>query len=97
MNSLVFWASDDGTGLQMSDAQKDIETRYMKSKLEDLEKGLDKAVEECVQDINKVLEVIFANFGVASQQAASLALPTAQRWGSPENKVCSSLILATCY
>jgi hypothetical protein len=96
MNSLSFWATNDGTGLRISDAQRAIETCFLKSRLQALEKALDAAVRVCLLDMNEALaENIFENFGEVIQQAAAQALPTAQKWGSPVNKVSFIILLKT--
>jgi len=88
MNSLSLWASNDGTGIMISDAQRTAETRFLKSRLQKLEASLDKAVKDCLSDMNEALaENIFENFGDVIQQAAAQALPTARKWGAPVNKV----------
>jgi hypothetical protein len=86
-------AGNDGTGLAVSDTQKATETRFLNSKLHQLDKDLDKAVRDCLADMNDALaENIFENFGDVIEQAAAQALPTAQKWGSPVNRVCPLLI-----
>jgi hypothetical protein len=96
MNSLSFWATNDGTGLKISDTQRAIETSFLKSRLQALEKALDAAVRDCLLDMNEALaENIFENFGEVVQQAAAQALPTAQKWGSPVNRVSFIILLVT--
>lgn len=98
MNSLSFWASDDGTGLNISDAAKAVEARFLKSKLQALEKDLDELVRTCLHDMNDTLaETIFENFGGMVEQAISQALPTAEKWGAPVDRVSFSFLFMATY
>ena len=63
LNSLNIWASDDGTGLNLSDAQLNAEARFLKSRLKGLEEGLDNAVTGCMEEMKQTLaEHIFDNY-----------------------------------
>lgn len=55
LNSLGLWASNDGTGLNLTDAQLAAETRFLKLRLQKLEESLEKSVKECLKDTNDIL------------------------------------------
>jgi hypothetical protein len=83
------FASNDGTNNpKITDAQRAIETRLLKTRLQTLEKSLDQAVRDCLSEMNETLvENIFDNFQEISAAAASRAVPKAASWGAPVNKV----------
>ncbi|EHL03633.1 putative GTPase SLIP-GC [Glarea lozoyensis 74030] len=86
LNSLSLWSANDGTGLHMTKSQVDAESRFLKARLQTLDKSLDKTVEECLQDMRDTLaENIFSNFPALVQQVAAEATSTAQRWGDRNN------------
>ncbi|KAI4715999.1 hypothetical protein E4T48_07804 [Aureobasidium sp. EXF-10727] len=81
--SLALWSSNDGSGAKKTDQQKDAEQRFLARKLKDLEKALEKDVNDTLTEIKEtVAENIFDNFGTASDAAADAALPTSQGWGA---------------
>lgn len=72
----------------MSDSQRGLETRFLKSHLQALDKDLSKAVAECLVEMKETLaENIFDNFPDMIAEAASKATPTAASWCAPVNKV----------
>lgn len=82
INSLTLWSSNDGTGLNISSAQMAAESRFLKSRLQNLDKNLDKAVGECLQEMKQTLaENIYDNFEGVVQQAVNEATTTSTRWG----------------
>jgi len=88
LNSLSLWASNDGIGLKISDAQRTIETCFLKSRLQTLEKSLDTAVKDCLVEMNEELaENIFDQYPGIVELAAAQAVPTAAHWGAPVNRV----------
>lgn len=82
LTTIFLWASDDGTGPQMTDAKKQEQAHYLGKRLADLRKGLEKAVEVCLGSMTRQLqEQVFARMGLLMRQAISSAPTTAQSWG----------------
>lgn len=82
INSLTLWSSNDGTGINISSAQMATESRFLKARLQNLDKNLDKAVGECLQEMKQTLaENIYDNFDAVVQQAVNDATTTSTRWG----------------
>jgi len=52
LNSLSIWSSTDGTGLNISDAQRRIEHNFLKTRLNQLDKSLDGAVKCCLHEMS---------------------------------------------
>jgi hypothetical protein len=81
--SLSIWASNDGTGVKMTDEQRQSERGHLKKRLSDLESALDNAVSSCVKDIKEALaDNIYNHFQTAHAAAQKAAVPTAQGWGA---------------
>jgi hypothetical protein len=74
MGSLTLWASDDGTGLIITDAQRRKDTKFLKSRLATLDEGLDKIVQECLKEMMEALvENIFESFGEYSNEPSQIS------------------------
>jgi hypothetical protein len=87
LTSLGIWASNDGSGLNLSDSQMAAETQFLKSRLTALEESLEIAVHECLEEINKALaENIFDKYQHVVQLAIHEAGPEVQRWHAPVNR-----------
>ncbi|RDW67742.1 hypothetical protein BP6252_09138 [Coleophoma cylindrospora] len=85
--SLNLWASNNGSGLNLSDAQKAAEGRFLHNRLQNLEKNLEKAVSECLTEMKDALsENIFEHFDHVIQLAVDEAPATATKWGAPVNR-----------
>lgn len=83
LTSLGLWASDDGTGAKMTGQQRDAERGFLKRKLTDLSRALEKAVSDTLEDVEATLgEQIFDKFAPAVQAASTNATPTAAGWGA---------------
>ncbi|KAH7416967.1 Dynamin family-domain-containing protein [Cadophora sp. MPI-SDFR-AT-0126] len=81
LNSLGLWASNDGTGLNLTDAQLAAETRFLKLRLQKLEESLENMVRECLQDMNNTLaENIFEQYGNLVELAVAEANHTVDKW-----------------
>ncbi|KAG9685146.1 hypothetical protein KCU95_g14552, partial [Aureobasidium melanogenum] len=81
--SLALWSSNDGSGANKTDQQRDAEQRFLARKLKDLEKALERDVHTTLTDIKETLNgSIFENYGTAINAAANAALPTSQGWGA---------------
>ncbi|RDL34492.1 uncharacterized protein BP5553_07620 [Venustampulla echinocandica] len=86
LNSLSIWASDDGTGSNLTSTQRVAESCFLRARLQDLERNLEKAVGECLKEMRDTLaENIFENFEGVVQQAVAEATTTATRWGDRNN------------
>ncbi|KAF8866379.1 hypothetical protein BDZ45DRAFT_639507 [Acephala macrosclerotiorum] len=87
LNSLSLWATNDDTGLKLTDTQLAAETRFLKTRLQTLEKSLENAVKECLKSMNDALaEHIFENYEHLIDVAVQEANQKAVRWHSPINK-----------
>jgi hypothetical protein len=87
LNSLRLWASNDGTGMRLSDAALASETRFLKQRLMTLEKSLEKAVKDCLKDMNEALaEHIFENYPELVELAVFEANQTVGKWHRPVNR-----------
>jgi len=63
------------------------EAIFLQSRLKDLEKGLQNAVQRCAQEIEQTLaENIFKKFDHLGQLAADKASSTVAKWGAPVNR-----------
>ncbi|KAI4765676.1 hypothetical protein E4T52_09296 [Aureobasidium sp. EXF-3400] len=81
--SLSLWSSNDGSGAKKTDQQKDAEQRFLTRKLKDLEKALEKDVNDTLTQIKETMsDNIFENYETAINAAANAALPTSQGWGA---------------
>jgi hypothetical protein len=88
LTSLRLWASNDGTGLTLTDAQLAAEARFLKLRLRALEKSLDDAVKDCLKEMNETLaEHIFENYGQLIETAVAEANMTVSKWHRPVNRV----------
>jgi hypothetical protein len=87
VNSLSLWASNDGSGVQLSDAQRAAEARFLQARLAELEKGLEKVVQGCLEEMKETLsENIYEKFDKVIQAAVDEANATAAKWGAPVNR-----------
>lgn len=92
LNSLGLWASNDGSGVDLTDAQLAAETRFLKTRLKTLEKNLEGAVKECLKDMNDVLaEHIFEHYEQLVELAVKEANETVGKWHRPVNRDNRSL------
>jgi hypothetical protein len=87
INSLSLWASNDGSGIQLSDSQRAADGRFLQVKLTELEKGLEKAVQSCLEEVKETLsENIYEKFEQVVKAAVDEANDTATKWGAPINR-----------
>jgi hypothetical protein len=87
ISSLSLWAYNDGTGVNLSDAQMAAEARYLQVKLAELEKGLERAVQACLNEMKESLsENIYDKFDQVIAAAVNESNGTAARWGAPVNR-----------
>jgi hypothetical protein len=87
VNSLALWASNDGTGIILSDAQLAAEGGFLQAKLLQLRVGLEKSVQGCLGEIKESLaETIYDRFDQVIEAAVDEANTTAAKWGAPVNR-----------
>ncbi|KAI7569412.1 hypothetical protein KC317_g3361 [Hortaea werneckii] len=86
LTSMALWASDDGSGTKMTGQQRDIERSHLSRELRKLEKELEKAVDNTIEDAEATLrEQVFDKFAPAVDSAEANALSTADGWGAHRN------------
>ncbi|KAK4100264.1 hypothetical protein N658DRAFT_516763 [Parathielavia hyrcaniae] len=84
LNSMTMWASDDGTGSSLTDAERAREDTRLRKQLLKLEQNLETALRGCMTSVKQVLtEHIFSSFDRYVPMAADGAVPTATQWGAP--------------
>ncbi|RMZ08329.1 hypothetical protein D0860_04735 [Hortaea werneckii] len=86
LTSMALWASDDGSGTKMTGQQRDTERSHLSRELRKLEKELEKAVDNTIEDAEATLrEQVFDKFAPAVDSAEANALSTADGWGAHGN------------
>ncbi|KAK4033768.1 hypothetical protein C8A01DRAFT_19341 [Parachaetomium inaequale] len=86
LNSMTMWASDDGTGSNLSDAEKSKEDVRLRKQLQTMEQDLETALKECMTAVKEVMsENIFESFDRYIPAAVDAAVPTATQWGAPRS------------
>ncbi|KAF1961197.1 hypothetical protein CC80DRAFT_463932 [Byssothecium circinans] len=82
LNTFTLWASNDGTGLKMTDEDKRKQHSYLQKRLSELEKGLEQAVAACLSVMKKELRnQIFDRYPELIEEAVDAAPQTAHSWG----------------
>jgi len=77
------WASNDGTGLKMTDDDKRKQVRYLEKRLSELERGLEESVRSCLNVMKKEMnDQIFNRYPDLINEAIEAAPDTAQKWGA---------------
>lgn len=88
LTSLILWASNNGTGLNLSDAQTAAEGRFLQARLRKLEKDLDNTVQHTCQEMKEVLaENIFDHYDHVVDLAVEKANSKPAKWFSPVDRV----------
>ncbi|KAF2271929.1 uncharacterized protein EI97DRAFT_240440 [Westerdykella ornata] len=86
LNTFSIWATDEGSGLKLSDEEKKAQVKYLNWRLTELEKGLEKAVEACIKMVKKDIEhQIFDKSPEVIEEAINAAPNTAAGWGAHRN------------
>ncbi|KAK5710822.1 hypothetical protein LTR15_012799 [Elasticomyces elasticus] len=87
LTSLGLWSSDDGSGKNnLNRKQRDMERDYLNKRLKELERALEKAVAETLEDVEQTLnDQIFDKFAPAIDAASESAGPTSAKWGAHKN------------
>ncbi|KAH6709607.1 Dynamin family-domain-containing protein [Leptodontidium sp. MPI-SDFR-AT-0119] len=87
LNSLGLWASNDGIGLNLTDVELAAETKFLKLRLQKLEQSLDKAVMDCLKEMNDTLaENIFEHYEHLVELAVAEANNTVGNWHRKVNR-----------
>ncbi|KAK5195290.1 hypothetical protein LTR92_005420 [Exophiala xenobiotica] len=87
LNSLRLWASNDGTGNNLTEDQLKREAKILKERLNKLDSALEKAVSNLMGGITDELqEKVYDVYPAATTAAKSQADDTARKWGSPVNR-----------
>jgi hypothetical protein len=83
LTTFTLWASDDGTGLRMTDDDKCKQIKYLDKRLEELENGLEQSVRVCLNVMKTELNnQIFDKYPDLINEAIQAAPETAQKWGA---------------
>lgn len=98
-SSISLWACSVGSGVNLSDAQMAKEAMFLQSRLSELERGLEVAVQDCLHEMKESLsENIYDNFDRVITAAINEANSTASKWGAPvnrENRAAGGLFWST--
>lgn len=87
LTTFFLWASNDGTGFKMTDADKNEQANYLIKRLKELEKGLEQAVTVCLSSMKTQLrEQIFERMNELVHDAVQSAPTTAESWGRHRNE-----------
>lgn len=82
LNSLALWASDDGTGSNLTSQQQDAEKAFLGRKLKELEKALGDVITDTLADVSGTLnEQLFDKFAAAIRAAGDEGPVIAAKWG----------------
>ncbi|KAH9882765.1 hypothetical protein J1614_000131 [Plenodomus biglobosus] len=85
LTTFHLWASDDGTGMKMTDEDKAKQVGYLKRRLEQLETGLEQAVHTCINEMRAELKnQIFDKCPELINDAIKTAPTTALAWGQKD-------------
>jgi hypothetical protein len=83
LTTFALWASDDGTGLKMTDDDKRQQIKYLDKRLNELEKGLEESVRACLNAMKTDMnDQIFDKYPDLINEAINAAPDTAQKWGA---------------
>ncbi|KAJ4378700.1 hypothetical protein N0V86_005571 [Didymella sp. IMI 355093] len=82
LTTFTLWASNDGSGVKTTDDDKCKQHKYVERRLGELEKGLESAVEACLNVLKRELnDQIFDKYPDLIQDAINAAPETASKWG----------------
>ncbi|KAJ4343636.1 hypothetical protein N0V95_006610 [Ascochyta clinopodiicola] len=82
LTTFSLWASNDGSGVRMTNDDKRKQVKYVERRLSELEKGLEGAVDACLNVMKKELnDQIFDKYPDLIQEAINAAPDIAQKWG----------------
>lgn len=84
LTSMGLWASDDGSGVRLTAAQRDAEKAFLARELKKLGTALEKTVTDTLEDaVASLNEQLFEKFEGAVKSAVKDAVPTSAGWGAP--------------
>jgi hypothetical protein len=87
LTTFSIWASEDGTGLKMTDDDRLQQKVYLDKRLSQLEKGLEDLVRTCLRVMKTAMnEQIFDKYPDLINEAISAAPDTAQKWGAHKSE-----------
>jgi hypothetical protein len=87
LTTFSLWASDDGTGLKMTDEDKHKQVKYLEKRLNELERGLEESVRVCLNTMKKEMnDQIFDKYPELINEAIDAAPETIARWGAHKNE-----------
>ncbi|KAI1623100.1 hypothetical protein EDD37DRAFT_565877 [Exophiala viscosa] len=87
LNSLRLWASNDGTGKNLSEGQLQREAQILKERLTKLDSALEKTVTNVINGLAEELQdKVYDGYPAATSAAKSQANDTARKWGLPVNR-----------
>ncbi|KAF2128828.1 hypothetical protein P153DRAFT_423306 [Dothidotthia symphoricarpi CBS 119687] len=83
LTTFKLWASNDGSGANMSDDDKRKQVKYLDRKLKQLDTGLEEAIAACVDEMRREMKhQIFDKYPELIEEAMQVAPETAERWGA---------------
>lgn len=86
LTTFTLWASNDGTGLKMTDDDKRKQVKYIERRLKELEEGLEACVKACLNVMKREMnDQIFDKYPELIQEAIEAAPNTASTWGAHRN------------
>lgn len=84
--TFTLWASNDGTGLKMTDDDKRKQVKYIERRLKELEEGLEACAKACLNVMKREMnDQIFDKYPDLIQEAIEAAPNTAGGWGAHRN------------
>ncbi|KAF2710956.1 hypothetical protein K504DRAFT_489918 [Pleomassaria siparia CBS 279.74] len=87
LNTFSLWSSNDGSGLKMTNDEKHKQIIYLRKRLDELEKGLEKAVEICVNTMKREMcEQIFDKYPELIREATDAAPAVTRSWGAHKSE-----------
>ncbi|KAJ4310762.1 hypothetical protein N0V94_008285 [Neodidymelliopsis sp. IMI 364377] len=87
LSTFTLWASNDGTGLNITDEDMSKQIKSVKRRLSELEDGLDACIKACIDAIEQELEYqIYDKFSDLVQNAINAAPNTVAAWGATKDR-----------
>ncbi|KAK7545338.1 hypothetical protein IWX49DRAFT_500418 [Phyllosticta citricarpa] len=86
LTSMNLWATNEGSSAIITADQRRQEQTFLKQKLEELRKNVEKVVHKTLFEMAATLaEDVYSNYEKVVQKACEIALPTASGWGAPRS------------